>query len=243
MNTIAIIQARLGSTRLPGKVLEDLSGQTVLAWVVSRVRLAKLVDSVVVATTKEALDEAIVRECAMLGVDVFRGDEQDVLDRFFRAAQWKGASTVVRITADCPLIDPGVTDTTISTFLARQPDYASNTLERTYPRGLDTEVVSLTALERAWKEAREPYQRAHVTPYLYQNPQLFKLVSVKGDADNSSDRWTLDTVEDLKFLRAVCDRFRGQVEMTWVDILALLEREPGLRHINNKVPQKAMHEG
>jgi spore coat polysaccharide biosynthesis protein SpsF len=242
MNTIAIIQARLGSSRLPGKVLEDLCGQSVLAWVVSRVRRAKGLDSVVVATTNEALDDAIVRECAKLDVDVFRGDEQDVLDRFYRAAQWKRASTVVRITADCPLIDPAITDTTISTFLAEQPDYASNTLERTYPRGLDTEVISLGALERAWKEAREPHQRAHVTPYLYQNPQLFRLVSVKGDVDYSADRWTLDTAEDLKFLRAVCDRFSGQVEMTWVDVLALLEREPSLRHINNKVSQKTLHE-
>jgi len=243
MNIVAIIQARMGSTRLRGKVLTDLGGQTVLARVVSRVRRATLVNSVVVATTTEKNDDPIVYQCDQLEVDAFRGDEYDVLDRYYRAAQSKQATAIVRVTADCPLIDPEVMDKTIRAFVNNQPDYASNTLERTYPRGLDTEVAQFAALERAWRDARDTYQRVHVTPYLYQNPQLFKLLSVKGEENYSQYRWTLDTTEDLEFLHAVFNRLQGQNDVTWRAVVSLLQSEPELVEINNKVSQKSMHEG
>jgi len=182
MKIVAIVQARMGSTRLPGKVLLDLCGTSVLGWVASRVRLCRLIDEVVIATTTSPADEAIVEEAQRLAVAIFRGDEQDVLDRYYRAARMGNADVIVRITADCPLIDPDLTGETIEQFLAERPDYASNALERTYPRGLDTEVMSRQALERAWREAREPYQRAHVTPYIYQNPGQFRILSAKGTA-------------------------------------------------------------
>jgi spore coat polysaccharide biosynthesis protein SpsF len=161
MNIVAVIQARMGSTRLPGKVLRDIGGKTMLARVVRRMQCAASLSQVVVATTTSPADKAIVAECERLGIPAFRGDEQDVLDRYYQAAQAHRADVVVRVTSDCPLIDPGVVDEVVRAFLDAEPDYASNTLERTYPRGLDTEVMTMAALARAWREAQEPYQHAH----------------------------------------------------------------------------------
>jgi spore coat polysaccharide biosynthesis protein SpsF len=240
MNVCAIIQARMGSTRLPGKVLKDLGGDTVIARVVSRVRLCRFVNEVVVATSKDPADDVIVKECQRLGTRVFRGSEQDVLDRYYRAAADAQAEVVVRITSDCPLIDPGVSDKTINAFLDERPDYASNVLERTYPRGLDTEVMTFPALESAWRDARGAFQREHVTPFLYQHPERFKLLSVKGDHDYSKYRWTLDTPEDLEFLRAVYARSVGRQDLSWRDVTRMVEREPELAEINRHIVQKTV---
>jgi spore coat polysaccharide biosynthesis protein SpsF len=154
---------------------------------------------------------------------------------------------VVRITSDCPLIDPEVIDKTVAAFLEAKPDYASNALDRTYPRGLDTEVMSFTALSRAWQEARKPYEREHVTPYIYEHPDKFKLLSVTGAADFSSHRWTVDTAEDLEFVRTIYARFKANPEFAGCefsgrDVLDLLELEPELAEINRSVMQKALHE-
>jgi spore coat polysaccharide biosynthesis protein SpsF len=239
MKIAAIIQARMSSNRLPGKVLKDLAGTTMLARVVERVRRCALIGEVLIATSSVESDQAIVSECDRIGVGVFRGSELDVLDRYYQAARFVGSEGVVRITSDCPLIDSEVTGHTIKKFLAAQPDYACNTLERTFPRGLDTEVMTFATLECAWKEAKEGYQREHVTPYIYQNPSLFKLFSVRGDADYSRHRWTVDTPEDLEFVRNVYERFKG-MDFGWTDVLRLLEREPQLAEINRRVPQKTL---
>jgi spore coat polysaccharide biosynthesis protein SpsF len=240
---VAIVQARMGSTRLPGKVLKNLEGDTVLARVVNRLRGARLIDELLVATTGEVADDVVVEECQHCSVPIFRGDEDDVLDRYFHAAQSRQAEIVVRITSDCPLIDAEIVDKTIRAFLDARPDYASNALIRTYPRGLDTEVMTAQALDRAWHEATEPHQRAHVTPYLYQNPGKFEILSVTGEADYSSHRWTLDTPEDLKFIRAIYARFRDRSDFGWRDVLQVLDREPELIEMNRLVTQKALHEG
>ncbi len=240
MRIVAIIQARMGSTRLPGKVLKDLGGKTVLARVVSRVRRFRFVNEVVVATSKDPADDLIMKECQRLGTRAFRGGEQDVLDRYYGAAREAQAEVVVRITSDCPLIDPGVSDQTIQAFLDAWPDYASNVLERTYPRGLDTEVMTFAAIESAWRDAREPYQREHVTPFLYQHPERFRLLSVKGDHDYSQYRWTLDTPEDLEFLRAVYARSVNRQDLSWQDVLGMVEREPELAEINRHIAQKTV---
>jgi spore coat polysaccharide biosynthesis protein SpsF len=240
MKTVAIIQARVGSTRLPGKVLKNLEGETVLARVVNRVRRARLIDELLVATTDRPADDAIVAECRKCSVAVSRGDQDDVLDRYFRAAQLTKAEIVVRITSDCPLIDPEITDKTIAAFLEARPDYASNALVRTYPRGLDTEVMSSNALAKAWQEARKPYEREHVTPYIYEHPEEFRILSVTGDADYSTHRWTVDTPEDLEFVRQIYSRFKDNATFLWRDVLDLLDREPELRGINQHVKQKAM---
>ena len=241
MKVVAIVQARMGSSRLPGKVLQDLAGQTMLSRVVNRMRGSRLIDEVVVATTRHAKDDAIVEECGRCSVLFWRGDEKDVLDRYFRAAEWRGTDVVVRITSDCPLIDPEITDKTIQAFLHERPDYASNTLVRAYPRGLDTEVISCTALTRAWQEARQPYQREHVTPYIIEHPSQFRLLSVTGDHDFSAHRWTVDTPEDLAFVRAVYSRIPSDGVFSWREVLKLLEREPALANLNRSVVQKAMH--
>jgi spore coat polysaccharide biosynthesis protein SpsF len=242
MKVVAIIQARMGSTRLPGKVLKDVEGKSMLARVVERAGRAKLINEVLVATTDGKADDAIVEECRRLGVKVSRGDQDDVLDRYYRAAQLAKAEVVVRITSDCPLIDPLVTDKTIAAFLESRPDYASNVMQRTYPRGLDTEVLSITVLSRAWQEAHQRHEREHVTPYIYEHPDKFKLLSVTSEADFSAHRWTVDTAEDLEFVRAIYARLKANPEFSGRDVLDLLEREPQLTEINRTVEQKALHQ-
>ncbi len=242
MNLVAIIQARMGSTRLPGKALRDICGRTMLARVVRRARRSRLVDEVAVATTTEPEDIAIVEECRSLGVRYFRGSEQDVLDRYYRAAREFSADAVVRITSDCPLIDPEIIDLVVRAFLDNEPDYASNTLVGTYPRGLDVEVFSMKALERARAEASMDYQRIHVTPYLYQNPGIFRLLSVTGDEDYSRYRWTVDTQEDLDLVRTIYGMISKDDDFSWRDVLALMKREPALAEINRHIRQKSLEE-
>jgi spore coat polysaccharide biosynthesis protein SpsF len=243
MKVVAIIQARMGSTRLPGKVLRDLEGETVLARVVNRLLRTRLISELLVATTDHPADDVIVAECRRCSVPVCRGDEQDVLDRYFRAAQLAQAEVVVRITSDCPLIDPEITDKTVAAFLEARPDYASNVLIRTYPRGLDTEVMSFDTLARVWREARKPYEREHVTPYIYEHPAEFTMMPVTGDADYSAHRWTVDTPEDLEVVRRIYARLKDNPRFLWRDILDLLDREPELMELNRFVVQKALHEG
>jgi len=220
----------------------DLAGETVLGRVVNRLRRCRGTSDILVATTDLPADDAIVAECRKCRVQVARGDQDDVLDRYYRAAQLTKAEIVVRITSDCPLIDPAITDKTIAAFVEARPDYTSNALERTYPRGLDTEVFSFDALARAWREARKPYEREHVTPYIYEHPELFKIVSVKGEQDYSQHRWTVDTAEDLEFVRAIYTRIGNRPDFSWCDVLNLLEREPELVELNRHVMQKAMHD-
>lgn len=242
MTVVAIVQARMGSTRLPGKVLMDLGGQTVLTRVVWRLRRAHSLAAVVVATSTAPGDEAIMRECERLQVPCSRGSEQDVLDRYYHAARDCNAEAVVRITSDCPLIDPELVDQTVRVFLGHGADYASNVFPRTYPRGLDTEIFTRQALDRAWREATEPHQREHVTPYFYEHPELFKLVSTQGTDDYSAYRWTLDTPEDWQLITAIYSRFNND-DFTWRDALALMQREPQLAQINSQVRQKAVRAG
>jgi len=242
MNIVAIIQARMGSSRLPGKVLKDLGGETVLGRVVRRLRRSRQISNIVVATTTEPRDELIVAECDRLQASYFRGAEQDVLDRYYQAARANAAEAVVRVTSDCPLIDPELVDETAEVFRDEHADYASNVIPRTYPRGLDTEVFTFDALDRAWREAREPHQREHVTPYLYEHPQMFKLTSLSGAADYSRYRWTLDTREDLELLRAIYSRFDGRDDFSWQEALRLMEREPELAELNSQILQKSVRQ-
>src|SRR5216683_1994337 len=162
MKIVAIVQARMGSSRLPRKVLMDLGGAAVLDRVLNRLGRSELIHELLVATTVEPADDAIVEHCKRTEQKVFRGSEQDVLDRYYHAAKYVDADVVVRITSDCPMIDHQVTDATIRAFLDRHADYASNTRVRKYPRGLDTEVMTVQALQRAWCESTKPYQREHV---------------------------------------------------------------------------------
>jgi spore coat polysaccharide biosynthesis protein SpsF len=211
--------------------------------VVNRTRRATLLNEVVVATSVLPADEAIVQECERLKVACFRGDETDVLDRYYRAAQEFSADAVVRITADCPLVDPELIDATIRSGLEQKADYATNSLVSTYPRGLDVEMFTADALERAWSATSEEYQRTHVTPYLYENPKLFKVVSIAGQTDHSQYRWTLDTTEDLEMIRAVYQHFGNRDDVRWNEVLDLMESQPELALLNSQVRQKTLREG
>lgn len=241
-NVVAIIQARMGSTRLPGKVLANIQSRPMLWHVVERTRAANSVNRIVVATSTGPADDVIADFCHEHGFNCFRGSEKDVLDRYYQSAREYRPDAVVRITSDCPLIDPEVIDQTVQAFLAETSDYASNSIVCSFPRGLDTEVMSFAALEAAWREATADYQRAHVTPYFYENPWRFKIFSVTADQDYSAHRWTVDTPEDLQLIRAVYSRFES-VPFSFKTVLRLLDREPELVEINRSVMQKALHEG
>ena len=242
MKVVAIIQSRMGSTRLPGKVLTDLAGEPMLVRVVNRVSRATVLDEIVVATTTRLQDERIVALCYANGWPCFQGSEEDVLDRYYRTAQVYQADVVVRVTSDCPLIEPQVIDLVVREFLARQPevDYVANILPpRTFPRGLDTEVMSLEALERAWREDENPAWREHVTPYIYRHRERFSCYGVTNEVDYSSMRWTVDTPEDLAFVRRIYEHF-GHGRFSWREVLAVLEENPEWLEINRHVQQKAV---
>ncbi len=242
MNVVAIIQARMGSTRLPGKVLMDLAGEPMLARVVNRCRRAALLTDVVVATTTQPADEAIARLCTERGWPCVRGSEDDVLDRYHQAAEARHADAVVRITSDCPLIEPSVVDRTVKEFLDRQPnvDYACNFMpQRTFPRGLDVEVAGRTALDRAWREDRNPAWREHVTLYIRRHPELFRLHGVTNDVDYSDLRWTVDEETDLELARRIYGHF-GRDTFSWQDVLALLAAHPDWSALNRSVKQKVV---
>lgn len=243
MKTIALIQARMGSNRFPGKVLKDLQGKPMLERVAERVAKSPQIHEIVVVTSRNPGDDSVVSLCRNKGILCFRGSEEDVLDRFYWAAKEFDANAVVRITADCPLIDPQVVDELISLFLKKMPDYASNILVRTFPRGLDAEIMSFACLETVWREAKATYCRVHVTPYIYENPNRFRLEGLCHEKNYSDHRWTVDTEEDLNFVRAVYKNMGTDPFLPWLSVLELVEREPGLKSINAKIRQKEIHEG
>jgi spore coat polysaccharide biosynthesis protein SpsF len=243
---VAIIQARLSSSRLPGKVLQDISGQPMLWHVVSRVRRARLVDEVVVATTMDASDDPIEGFCLKNRIDFYRGSLFDVLDRYYECAVEYSADVVVRITGDCPVIDPDVVDLTVREFLERDVDFAANRLpppwHRTYPIGLDTEVCSMAALQKAWGEAVEKHEREHVMPYLYSEEGRFKVYQVNTSPDYGDMRWTVDTPEDLVFIRRVFEALKGKDDFSWLDVLKLVQKKPELLELNAGIRHKVFDE-
>jgi glutamate-1-semialdehyde aminotransferase/spore coat polysaccharide biosynthesis protein SpsF (cytidylyltransferase family) len=228
---VAIVQARMGSSRLPGKTLADVAGRPLLVHVVERVRKARRVDKVVVATTDQSSDDPIAALCRQGGIDCFRGSEDDVLDRFYRTARANTADSVVRITADCPLIDPAVIDKVIARFQVGDCDYVSNTIRYTYPDGLDTEVCSFAALEQAWGEAKKPSEREHVTPYL--RTEKFRSANVESESPVplGKYRWTVDYPADLEFVRKIYEAFSGNEHFGYQDIFHLLKERPELATI------------
>lgn len=232
MKVVAIIQSRMGSKRLPGKSLLPIADQPLLGHVIDRAK-GKIVDEVLVATTLEPEDDSIIEFCVSKGVHAFRGSAEDVLDRFYQAALASKAELVVRITADDPFKDPAVIDRITDIVRSDESlDYASNTLEPTFPEGLDIEVFRFRALERAWREARLPSEREHVTPYIWKQPTVFRLKNVNHSVNLSHLRWTIDYPEDLQFAREVYKRlYSGQV-FGIDDILKLLSREPELSGLN-----------
>lgn len=236
LHVVAIVQGRMTSSRLPGKILADLGGKPMLAHVVERVRQAKTVQQVVVATTADASDNPVADFCRQQGYDCFRGSLFDVLDRFYQAARVYRADVIVRITADCPLIDPLVIDRTVEAFFAHQVDFAANRLpppwKRTFPIGLDTEVCTFAALERAWREAGQPHEREHVMPYLYEEEGRFKVHVIHAGQDYGNLRWTVDTPEDLTAMRALFALFDNQPPLSWLEVLPVWLQHPEVQSLN-----------
>lgn len=234
--TIAIIQARISSTRLPGKVLLTLADKTVIEQVISRVSQAKKIDKIILATTTRKEDNALEQICLKAGIDCFRGSENDVLDRYFQAAKKFGGKNIIRITGDCPLIDPVVIDKVIDLYEVGGVDYATNVMPPTFPDGLDTEIFSFSALEKVWREANLASQREHVTVYLWQNPQIFRQRHLKNKIDLSARRWVLDNPEDYEFMKQVFAKlYFLKPDFGMNDLLEFFAENPEIEKINNMI--------
>jgi spore coat polysaccharide biosynthesis protein SpsF len=221
----------------------DICGQPMLGRVVNRVRYSGFLTEIVVVTSTKIQDNQIVDYCRASDVAVFRGSEADVLDRYYWAAKEYKAENVVRITADCPFIDSEIIDTVIGAFDSAEVDYASNTLERTFPRGLDVEVFSFAALSKAQDMAKEDYQRTHVTPFIYEHPDLFQLHSIVAPVNHTQYRLTVDQIEDLEFARVLYERLDNHNTFSWLDVISILELEPELAAINRDVKQRSLYKG
>ncbi len=241
MKTVVIIQARMGSSRLPGKVLTDICGRPMLDRVISRVRSALTPDDVVVATSTEPGDDQLYAAAEQYGWRCFRGSHLDVLDRYYQTAKQLSPDIVVRVTADCPVIDAALIDQVARKLLEADGrlDYVSNTLEpRTFPRGLDVEAFTFEALERTWREARDESCREHVTPWIYRNPGLFRTRGIVNSEDLSGYRWTVDTPEDMQLVRSIFAHFSGR-DFGWRDILQAYAEHAEWQQFNSHIQQKA----
>ncbi len=229
----AILQARLSSTRLLGKVMLPLAGRPMIERQFERMRRATSLERIVLATSDDVSDAPLAALCKELGVDCYRGSLTDVLDRYYQAALVFGATVVVRITGDCPLIDPQVIDKVVAARQAAGVDYASNAIKPSYPDGLDVEVMRMSVLEAAWREAKLPSEREHVTPFIWNRPQRFSLLNVQGEVDLSALRWTVDTPNDYVFVCRVYDAlYARNPGFRTEDVLALLRRESSLGELN-----------
>jgi spore coat polysaccharide biosynthesis protein SpsF len=242
MRINAVIQARVGSTRLPGKVLEDLGGRSVLEWVVRAARAASQIDTVIVATSTATADDAVVELAGSLGVAVVRGSEDDVLSRFVAALDAHPADAVVRLTADCPLLDPTLIDAVAGLWAAAPThDYISTVLVRCLPRGMDVELVTATAL-RAVDRMAVGHDRVHVTSAVYADPSAYRVLGLCVMPAANDLRVTLDTAEDLVLLRAVVAEL-PDAPPSWTEVVALLRARPDLVSINSGVEQKPLEAG
>jgi spore coat polysaccharide biosynthesis protein SpsF len=240
VKVVVIVQARMGSSRLPGKVMMPLAGEPMLARCINRVRRAPLVDEVVVATTTLPADDAIEQLCKEYKWPCFRGSEDDVLDRYYRAARVFKADIVIRITSDCPLIDPEIVEQVVREFqnLAPNIDYAYNILPQgDFPRGLDVEVVSYDVLEQIWRLDNNPAWREHVTPFITQHPGMFNIHEVITDLPQI--RWTVDTPEDLELVSNIFNHF-GHDHFSSRDVLSVLKENPQWAELNQHVRQKSL---
>lgn len=247
MSVVCIMQARTGSTRLPEKILKIINNKTVLEHDIDRVLKAKTVDELVIATTERDEDNVIVDIAKNCSVGHFRGSEDNVLSRYYFAAKKYNAEIVIRITSDCPLIDPEIIDDMVNEFIKLRStenlDYLSNKIKMTYPRGLDVEVFSFDALERTFLEATQKFEKEHVTPYIYLNPDKFKIKNYENDTDYSMFRWTLDTEEDFLLIKTIYDHLYDENRMfLFKDILKYVLENPEISKLNDHIRQKELNE-
>lgn len=237
---LAVVQARMTSTRLPGKVLREIMGKPLLAYQIERMRRARGLEHIVIATTTRPTDDPIAALAEREGLDLVRGPEDDVLARYALAAQtFPGASTLVRLTSDCPLIDPLLVDQAIDRFSDTGCDYLSNMLQPSWPYGLAVEVFTRKALLEAAAQAADPREREHVTPYIYWRPERFRIESLTRTTDLSAHRWTVDTPEDFELVRRILEAlYPANPVFSTDDVLDLLARHPAWAKINAHVAQR-----
>lgn len=245
-NVVAIIQARMSSSRLPGKVMKEISGFPMIYHVLNRVSSVKRVNQIVVATTVDTTDDSIAEFCLQNGYNCFRGHSFDVLDRYYQAARKYNADIIVRITSDCPIIDPEIIDSMVLKFQDSDFDFIANRLpppwKRTFPIGLDVEIVSFSALEKTWKEADSKFEREHVMPYLYDQPGRFNIQIVDHEPDYGEKRLTVDTPEDLDLIKKIFDYFSPRIDFSWLEVMELFREFPELEKINKDVLAKKVAE-
>ena len=235
-NTVLIIQARMQSSRLPGKVLLPLLDKPMLEWVVTRAGKSQVVNTCMVATTNDPADDPIENWCNSKNVPVYRGSQFDVLDRYYHAALAAKADYIIRVTADCPLIDPKLIDELFAFYVKEQADFAANRLpqpwHRTFPIGLDTEIVSMEMLETAWRSAEEKFEREHVMPWFYDTPGRCKTVIMDNPEDFGMHRWTVDTPEDYAMMKALFEKLDSPLTASWRDVMSVISANPELETIN-----------
>ncbi|MEP7152365.1 MAG: glycosyltransferase family protein [Nitrospira sp.] len=243
MNIVCTIQARMRSTRLPGKVMLPIMGRPMLELMIERLKRVNQIDAIVVATTSDASCDVIQSLATRLNVGCFRGSEEDVLDRVLGAARAAQADIIVETTGDCPVVDPDVIDQVISAFLSSSVDYCSNVLERTYPRGLDVQVFPLNVLEQVAKLTQDPVDHEHVSLYIYRHPERFRLRNVSSglSPDAGELRLTVDTPEDFELVTKIYETLYSlKPDFGLADILDLCARNPELPLMNQHVKQKAL---
>lgn len=243
----AIIQARLGSTRLPDKILKEISSKPMLWHVVDRLSHSKTIDEIIVATTNLPEDDQVQVFCEMNNILFYRGSSEDVLSRYYEAANKFKADFIIRITSDCPVIDPLIIDNMLEYFFeenqSSELDYLSNVHPRTFPRGLDTEIFSFNSLTIAHNEAAQQFEREHVTPYIYNHPEKFRIKNFENEKDLSFHRWTVDTQKDFLLIDEIYKTLYTKNELfLFKDILNLFEERPDLININQNVQQKKIGE-
>jgi len=241
---VIITQARMTSTRLPGKIAIQILGKSLLEHHLERLMRSSLASQIVVATTINSSDDLIVKTSEGLGISVYRGSEHDVLTRYYHAAIKFDADIIVRVTSDCPFIDPEIVDKTISHYLSLEPDidYVSNCrIRQTYPRGLDTEVFSFANLKLAYEQAGAPLEREHVTPFLWQHPERFELSNIDHDVDLSHHRWTVDTPADLNLIKRMLESvYPSNPKFLLQDCVKLIRENPEWENINKHIKQKKL---
>ena len=245
MNKVIIVQARMASTRLPGKVMMKVLGKPLIEYLIERLRRVRFADGLVIATTDNGTEKPIAELCHRLSVTCFRGPEDDVLARYHLAAHAVAADIVVRITSDCPIIDPLVIDEIICFFdmHTNEFDYVTNALVRSFPRGMDVEVFPISVLDEAFNEAKDPAEREHVTPFIYRHPERYRIGHVVRDGDASDHRWTVDTPEDFELVRRIIEAlYPLKPDFGLEEVLELIVRNPDWMMVNAAVRQKELGE-
>lgn len=234
----AIIQARMGSTRLPGKILKKVNGMTLLEYQVHRIKKAQLLNRIIIATTNLNRDNKIEKLCAKRKIECFRGSQNNVLDRYYQCAKMVKADIIVRLTADCPLVDPEIIDKTIKLFLQKKPDYCSNTIppeSSRYPDGSDVEVFSMKALRKAWKEVKNVSDEEHVTFYLWKNNRKFTTIQLKNTSDWSPYRFTIDYPEDFAVVKFIIEELISRNSFGHLpEIIDILRDNPQIKNLNRE---------